>query len=111
VAVNVNIMFPAKPTGAGRFETEEDMMTFFSPVAEYFGFGTSSDGSTDVSLGIPDGEDVEEWLARMCDLLRAVGAHPDTFMAVFPEGNRPGDGWRRVDLKGGDRWVTEPDPM
>ncbi len=111
MAVTVNIMFPAPPPGARRFETEDDMMAFFSPFAEYLGFGTSSDDSTDVYLGIPDGADVEEWLARVCDVLRTAGAHPDTLIAVFPDGYWPGDGWRRVDLKGGDRWISEHDSV
>jgi hypothetical protein len=105
VAVTVNILFPAKPEGAGRFETEEDMRAFFGPVAEYLGHGGEGGGwpagSTDVLLAIPDGEDVEGWVARMCDFLRTAGARRGTFLAVFPNG--PLGEWQRVDVYGSQR--------
>jgi hypothetical protein len=101
VAVTVNITFPSKPTGVERFDHEDDIAAFFRPLAEFLGFGTSG-GSTDVFLGIPEGEDVKAWAARMCHTLRAAGAPAGTSLAIFPEDN--GDIWNsewwRVDVLG-----------
>ena len=101
MAVTVNIMFPSKPTGVERFEHWDDVAAFFHPLAEFRGFGTSGD-STDVFLGIPDGEDVKAWAARMCDTLRAAGAPAGTFLSIFPEGVRDiwNSEWWRVDVFG-----------
>jgi hypothetical protein len=93
VAVRVNITFPSKPTGVERFDHEDDVAAFFRPLAEFGGFGTSSDGSTSVCLVIPDREDVKAWAARMCDTLRAAGAPAGTSLAIFPEDDR--DFWNR----------------
>ncbi len=89
MAVTVHIEFPAKPSGADRIDTEEGAVAFFSPLAVYLGHGTGgSDGGCSAYLGIPDGEDVKAWAARMCDTLRVAGAPAGTFLAIFPEDDR-----------------------
>lgn len=106
MAVRVNITFPFKPTGVERFQSEEDMRAFFGPVAEYLGHGGEGggwpQGSTDVFLAIPDGEDVKAWATRMCDTLRAAGAPAATSLAIFPEDDRDfwTREWWRVDVFG-----------
>jgi hypothetical protein len=102
VAATVNISFPSKPTGVERFDHMDDVAAFFHPLAEFLGLGTSSDGSTDVYLGVPEGEDVKAWAARMCDALRAAGAPTGTSLAIFPEDDSDcwDREWWRVDVFG-----------
>jgi hypothetical protein len=82
------------------------MRAFFGSAAEYLGHGGEGGGwphgSTDVFLGIPDGEDVKAWAARMCDTLRAAGTPAGTFLAIFPEDDRDfwNREWWRVDVYG-----------
>jgi hypothetical protein len=58
---------------------------------------------------LADGEDVESWVTRLRDLLRSVGVGRGTFFEVYPDGWKPGMAWRRVEVFGSDRWVTERD--
>jgi hypothetical protein len=102
VAVRANISFPSRPTGLERFDHEDDVAAFARPLGEFLGFGTSSDGSTDVGIGMHDSEDVKAWVARMCDALRAAGAPAGTSLAIFPEDDRDfwDREWWRVDVFG-----------
>lgn len=70
------------------------------------GSGIGSDGYN-VDLSLHAGADVELWVGRLVALLRELGAGPGTFFEVFPDGYREGMAWRRVDLAGGDRLLTE----
>jgi hypothetical protein len=101
VAARAIISFPSKPTAVERFEQMDDVAAFFRPHAAFLGLGTSGD-SADVFLGIPDGEDVKAWAARMCDTLRAAGSPAGTALAIFPEGDRDfwNREWWRVDVFG-----------
>jgi hypothetical protein len=99
--VTVNIMFPAGRKGAGPFELKDQLADFFGPAAQFLGHGDAPDGSGDVLFEFADDENVEPWLTRLCDFLRAAGARRKTFLAVFPDG--PGGEWQRVDVYGSQR--------
>ena len=106
MAVTANISFPSKPAGVERFETEEDMRAFLGSVGEYLGHGGEGggwpDGSTDVFVGMPNGEDVKAWATRLCDALLAAGVPAGTTLAIFPDDVRDfwSREWWRVDVFG-----------
>ncbi len=106
MAVTANISFPSKPAVVERFVTEEDMRAFLGPVAEYLGHGGEGGGwphgSTDVFVGMPDGQDVRVWAARLCDALLTAGAPAGTTLAIFPDDDPDfwSREWWRVDVFG-----------
>jgi hypothetical protein len=102
VSVDIVILMPVAPEGAGDCELLRWLEEFFGPSAEFLGHGCSLDGTRDLSFNykLADGEDVEAWVARLCEFLRGIKAGRGTFLAVYPEGWRPRKEYHRVDLFG-----------
>jgi hypothetical protein len=44
------------------------------------------------------------------EFLKSAGAGRRTFFEVYPEEWEPGMAWRRVEVFGADRWLTERPP-
>jgi hypothetical protein len=56
------------------------------------------------------GEDPQAWADRLKPFPAGLGVRPGTVFTVSPDGWEPGMAWRRVEVFGTDRWLTEPDP-
>ena len=102
MSVDIVILMPVAPKGAGDSELLRWLADFFGPSAEFLGYGCSLDGTRDLSFNykLADGEDVDAWVARLCDFLRSIKADRGTFLALYPEGWRPRQPYHRVDVWG-----------
>ena len=109
MATDIYIYCPSGEEGAIRGDLEDDVEEFFGDAARFSGAGSGVMGFN-LDFELAAGEDVESWVVRLRDFLIQANARPSTFFEVFPDGWEPGQAWRRVDLKGGDRWLTERDP-
>ena len=109
MATEIFIYCPSGEECACRDVLEDDVEDFFGDAARFSGAGSGLPGFH-LDYELADGEDVESWVSRLREFLQQAGAGPSTFFEVFPEGWRPGMGWRRVEVFGADRWLTEDDP-
>jgi hypothetical protein len=109
MATNIFIYCPSGEEGAIRADLEIDVENFFGRAAENGGGGGGVAGFN-IDLELAAGEDVDSWVARLRDFLPTVDARPGTYFEVFLDGYKEGMAWRRVDLKGGDRWLTNREP-
>lgn len=110
MATDIYVYCPACDEESFRGDLEYDLEEFFGTAAANIGAGGGVDGFN-LDYALRAGEDVEAWVARLRQFLAASEvAGPSTFFEVFPDGYKEGIAWRRVDLKGGDRWLTERDP-
>lgn len=102
MSVDIVILMPVSPKGAADSELLSWLEDFFGPSAGFLGHGCSLDGTHDLSFNyrLADGEDVGAWVVRLCDFLRGIKARRGTFLAVYPEGWRPGEAYHRVDVLG-----------
>jgi hypothetical protein len=106
MATSIYLYCPSGEDGAIRADLEIDIENFFGRAAENVGGGGGTAGFN-IDFELAPSEDVESWVARLRDFLPKVDARPGTYFEVFPDGWQPGQSWRRVDLRGGDRWLTE----
>ena len=67
------------------------------------------DGGYNFDLALADGQDAEEWAARLATLLRGLVVGPSTYFEVYPPDWQPGVPHRRVAVYGDARWVTNAD--
>ena len=110
MSTSIYIYFPAGQERATRIDLEDDLEEdFFGAAAEFTGSGSGNMGSN-LDFELADGEDVEQWVLRLRNYLRQREARPGTVFEVFAEEWEPGMAWRRVEVFGSDRWVTERDP-
>jgi hypothetical protein len=89
-----------------RGDLEIEVEDFFGSAAKYIG-GGGGEAGYNIDYELAKGEDVETWVARLRDLLRSAGAGSGTFFEVYPDGWEPGMAWRRVEVFGSDRWITQ----
>lgn len=95
--------------GACRSDLEDAVEGFFGDAAELSGAGSGNLGFN-LDFELADGEDVESWVVHLREFLKQADARPGTVFEVFPDGWEPGMAWRRVEVYGTDRWLTERDP-
>ena len=96
--------------GAIRGDLEYDVEEFFGAAARFSGARGGVPGFN-LDFELADGEDVEAWVVRLRNFLKQENARPSTFFEVFPDGWKPAQAWRRVDLNGDDRWLTAREPQ
>ena len=106
MAANIYIYCPSGRVGLARDDLEEELESFFDEAAEDCGAGSGKAGFN-LDYEFADGEDVHAWADRLKPYLASLGVRQGTFFTVYPEGWEPGDRWRRVDVFGADRWLTD----
>jgi hypothetical protein len=110
VAANIYVYCPAGSEGLARCDLEEELAAFFGGAAEDCGAGAGKMGFN-LDYELAEGEDPNEWSDRLKAFLATIPVRPGgTFFTVYPDGWEPGMPWRRVEVSGADRWVTERDP-
>ena len=107
MATEVYIYFPAADDMPVRGDMEIAVEDLFGRAARFAGGGGAAGYNLDFALA--DGEDVDAWVIRLRELLRAEGAGAGTYFDVYPDGWRAGQSWRRVAVFGADRWLTDAD--
>lgn len=109
MAANIYVYCPAGTDGLSRCDLEEALEGFFGGAAEDCGAAAVTWGSTSTtnwrparicSCGLTASS--RSWLASAYDKARSSPSYAD--------GWEPGTAWRRVEVFGTDRWLTEPDP-
>ncbi len=106
MSTDIYIYGPAEDDGLERDDLEDALRGLLGPAGRLTGAG-SGVGGYNVDLTLAAGENLEVWIARLADLLRQLGAGPGTFFEVYPTGWKPGLPWRRIEVDGEDRWLTE----
>lgn len=94
--------------GLIRGDLEYELEEFFGEAALVSGGGGGLMGFH-IDFELADGQDVDAWVERLKVFLVQVGVRPSTFFTVYPDGWEPGTPWRRVEVFGTDRWLTEKD--
>jgi hypothetical protein len=89
-----------------RDDLEDALRGILMGTGQLTGAGSGVEGFN-VDLSLADGEDVDSWTVRLVELLKRLGAGPRTFFEVYPTGWKQGMPYRRVEVSGQDRWVTE----
>ncbi len=97
---------PSGQPGLDRSDLEEVLEDFFDGSAEDVGAG-SGEAGFNLDYELLDGEDPRMWADRLRDVLRSIGVRPGTVFEVFADGWEPGQAWRRVEVFGEDRWLTD----
>ena len=103
---DIYVYCPAGEEGPIRGDLEWELEEFFGTAAFMSGGGGGLMGFN-LDFELADGEDVELWTDRLKSFLAGIGVRPSTFFTVFPDGWEPGMPWRRVEVFGQDRWLTE----
>ena len=109
MAANIYVYCPSGVDGLSRCDLEEELEAFFGDAAEDSGAGSGEMGFN-LDYDLADGEDHNAWADRLKPFLAGIGVRPGTVFEVFPDGWEPGQAWRRVEVSGADRWLTERDP-
>ena len=109
MAANIYVYCPSGRGGLSRADLEEELEAFFGDAAEDCGAGSGKDGFN-LDYELTDGEDADAWADRLKPFLAGIGVRPGTVFEVFADGWEPGMSWRRVEVAGTDRVVTERDP-
>jgi hypothetical protein len=102
----IYIYCPTGEQGAMRGDLEDEVEEFFGGAAECVGGGSGVQGFN-LDFELADGQDVESWVIGLREFLQQANARPSTFFEVFPENWKPGMAWRRIDLIGAERWLTQ----
>src|SRR5262245_18418428 len=107
MATVIFIYWPAGDEGGAiRGDLEYDVEEFFGEAAESTEGGGGVDGFH-LDFVLCAGQDVDSWVTRLREFLKQAGAGPRTFFEVYAEDWKPGMAWRRVEVFGTDRWLTE----
>jgi hypothetical protein len=109
MATEIYIYCPSGEEGACRDDLEYEVEAFFGSAARFSGAGSGARGFN-LDYQLADGQDVESWVGRLREFLKHAKARPGTCFEVYPAGWKPGAAWRRVEVFGADRWLTERDP-
>jgi hypothetical protein len=109
MVTDIYIYCPSGEAGACRGDLEYEVEEFFGSAARFSGAGSGERGFN-LDFELADGEDVESWVVRLREFLQRADARPGTFFEVFPEDWEPGMAWRRVEVYGTERWLTEREP-
>ena len=109
MAANIYVYCPPGADGLPRGELEAELEEFFGGAAEDCGAGSGIKGFN-LDYELAEGEDPNAWADRLKPFLAGLGVRPGTFFTVYPDGWVTGMAWRRVEVFGADRWLTEPDP-
>lgn len=97
--------------GLYRDDLEDALRGLIKGVGQLTGAGSSfGDLGFNVDLSLPAGEDIDGWTDRLLEMLKRLGAGPRTFFEVYPSGWKRGMPYRRVEVSGKDRWLTENGP-
>jgi hypothetical protein len=99
MGVAITIAFAAGTAEASVLELEGALKGFLGAAGEVTCCGGAMDAWS-VTLELAVGENVEAWIARLCEFLRKAGVRRRTFLAVFTEGWRSNLRWRRVEVYG-----------
>jgi hypothetical protein len=100
---------PSGDAGAIRGDLEYDLEGFFGEAASCTGGGGRVDGFN-LDFELCDGQDEDSWVTRLREFLKRAGAGRRTFFDVYPKEGKPRMAWRRVEVFGADRWLTERPP-
>jgi hypothetical protein len=106
MGANIYVYCPSRKPGLSRCDLEEELETFFGNAAEDVGAG-SGEAGFNLDYELAAGENVQQWADRLREFLKQIGVRPGTVFEVFVEGWKPGMAWRRVDVFGEDRWLTQ----
>jgi hypothetical protein len=106
MGANIYVYCPSGVAGLSRSDLEEELEKFFGGAAEDVGAGSGNAGFN-LDYELAAGEDPEAWADRLKVLLRSIDVKPGTVFEVFVDGWEPGMEWRRVEVFGTDRRLTE----
>ena len=106
MGANIYVYCPSGQPGLSRCDLEEELETFFGGAAEDVGAGGGEMGFN-LDYELAAGEDAQQWADRLREFLKQIGVRPGTVFEVFVEGWEPRMAWRRVDVFGEDRWLTQ----
>jgi hypothetical protein len=110
VAANIYVYCPVGKAGLSRGELEHELEVFFGTAAEDCGGGSGIKGFN-LDYVLVEDEDPQVWADRLKPFLAGLGVRPGTFFSVHPDGWEPGMAWRRVEVFGEDRWLTDSHAM
>jgi hypothetical protein len=109
MAANIYVYCPSGGDGLTRCDLEVELEAFFSAAAEDCGAGGGKMGFN-LDYELAEGEDPNKWADRLKPFLAGIGVRPGTFFTVYVDDWEPGMARRRVEVYGGDRWLTDRDP-
>ena len=109
MAANIFIYCPPAEDGPSWSLFEVELEAFFDGAAEDCGAGAGIAGFN-LDCEIANGVDPHGLADRLKPFLMSVGVVPGTFFTVYSDGWEPGKSWRRVEVFGEDRWLSDANP-
>lgn len=103
---NIYVYCPSTGPGLDRCDLEEELESFFGDAAEDSGSGSGQTGFN-LDYELAAGEDPNAWADRLKTFLQSIGVRPRTVFDVFPDDWEPGMVWRRVEVFGTDRRLSD----
>ncbi len=97
MAANIYVYCPAGADGLSRSDLEAELEAFFGGAAEDCGAGSGIKGFN-LDYELADGADPDAWAERLKPFLAGIGVLPGTFFTVYPDGWKPGQAWRRIEV-------------
>lgn len=108
MGANIYVYCPSGVNGLARYDLEEALEEFFDGAAEDVG-GGGGEAGFNLDYELVDGEDPDAWADRLKPFLEQIGVRSGTVFEVFADSWEPGMPWRRVEIFGTDRRLTERD--